>query len=139
MSNVFRRNRGTTGLDFMDVASHINEELTKFLMNEKNVPKRYRYMYTFPICDIMHSMKRNLTSANSTFPANEESLKMRREYQQKAINDCESIIDALQDMIEVLTGIDVDKIEPIGKLLVEESALLRSLRNNAKVQKSGKR
>ena len=136
MSNVFRRNRGATVLEFMDNAGRINESLTRFLMNEKNVPKSYRFMYTFPICGIMHSMKRNIVSANSTFPVNDTSLAMRREYQQKAINDCESIIDALQDMIEVLTGIDVDKLEPVGKLLIQESALLRAWRKNAKVQKS---
>jgi len=136
MSNVFRRNRKETGLELFVVSAEIMERLTRFLMNTNYVPKGYRYLYTYPICEIAHSMRRNITAANSIYPTNEHELQMRRDYQQKAINDCENIIRALQDMICVLTGIDVDKLEALGKLLVKEATLLRAWRKSSKVLKS---
>lgn len=115
------------------VSAEIAERLTRFLMNTNNVPKGYRYLYTYPICGIMHSMRRNITSANSVYPTNEYELQMRKDYQQNAINDCESIIQALQDMLCVLTAISTDKLETISKLLVKEATLLRAWRKSSRV------
>lgn len=135
MSNVFRRFHEKTGLEFWDNAVEIEKILTRFLMNEKNVPKRYRYVYTIPILNTVRRMQAHIVAANTIFPVNEEELKKRRDEQQQAVNACETIIQEIQRMILVLTGIDVDKLDEVGERLTRESALLRNWRKSSKIQK----
>ncbi|HBU12709.1 MAG TPA: hypothetical protein DEB31_08290 [Clostridiales bacterium] len=52
MSNVLMRKRSISGLEFWKNGADIRAHLTRFLMNEKNVPKRYTYVFTFPGIDL---------------------------------------------------------------------------------------
>lgn len=135
MSGVFSRYHQETGLEFWDNAVEIEVFLTRFLMNEKNVPKRYRYVYTVPILHAVQRMQDHIVAANSIFPVTEDDLKNRRDEQQKAINACEAVIQRVQRMIPVLSGIDVDKLDSVGDRLIRESALLRAWRKSSKLQK----
>lgn len=133
MSNVFRRNRKPTGLEYYDTMVQITEKVTRFAMNEKSVPKKYRYVYAIPLIGILHRLRTAITNANTTFPVNERMLEKRREYQMEAICANEDIIQAIQAMVDVLP-LDLDKLNEIGDLLTKESALLRAWRKKAKVQ-----
>jgi len=80
-------------------------------------------------------MRKAIVCANTIYPCTEHELQRRRDYQQDAINACENIIQALQDMLEVLTSIDIDRMDRIGELLMKESALLRAWRKSTKLMK----
>lgn len=133
MSSVFRRYHKPTGLEFWDNAVEIEIFLTRFLMNEKNVPKKYRYVYAIPILNTIRKMQNHIVAANTIYPVNEKELERRREEQQRAINACEVIIQELQRMVLVLP-IDVDKLDSVGERLIGESALLRKWRKASKIQ-----
>lgn len=134
MSNVFRRNQKSTGLEFWDNAQEIEIFLTRFLMNEKNVPKKYRYVYSIPILNSVRVLQRYIVAANTIYPVDETELNRRREEQQKAINANEVIIQEIQRMVLVLP-IDVDKLDMVGQRLLRESALLRAWRKSSKIKK----
>lgn len=71
MSGIFRRNRTETGLEFWDTAVEIKREVTRFLMNPNNVPKSYRFVFTFRIIGLTFDLRDAITRANTTFPVNE--------------------------------------------------------------------
>ena len=134
MSNVFARNRSPTGLEFWDNAVCIASEITRFVMNEKNVPKHWRFVYAFPIIKQAQKLRQHIVDANTRYPANEDEPEKRKESQQLAIQANENLIQMLQDMLSVLTDIDADKLDTIGEKLIRESALLRAWRKSAKVE-----
>ncbi len=132
MSNVFRRNRKPTGQEFYDTMVTLTDKLTHFVMNDKNVPKSYRYVYAIPIIGLLHRLRTAITNANTTYPVNERLLEKRKDYWLDAICANEDIFQAIQALLDVLP-IDLDKLDEIGELLRKESALLRGLRKNAKI------
>ncbi len=134
MSSVFRRNHEPTGLEFWDNAQEIEIFLTRFLMNEKNVPKKYRYVYAIPILESVRSLQKHIVAANTIYPTDEAELDKRKDEQQKAINANEIVIQEIQRMVLVLP-IDVDKLDDVGGRLLRESALLRAWRKSSKLQK----
>ena len=137
MSGIYRRDRKETGLEFWDTAVEIRKEVIRFLMNPNNVPKSYRFVFTFRIIGLTADLRDAITKANSTFPVNEHELQRRRDFQQDAINYNEAIIQNLQDMLDVLTNIDADKLDHIGDLLIRESALLRAWKKSSRIMKKG--
>ena len=137
MSGIYRRDRKKTGLEFWDTAVEIRKEVIRFLMDPNNVPKSYRFVFTFRIIGLTADLRDAITKANSTFPVNEHELQRRRDFQQDAINYNEAIIQNLQDMLDVLTNIDADKLDHIGDLLIRESALLRAWKKSSRLMKKG--
>ena len=137
MSNVFRRLRSLTGLEFMDLSVEIHVELLRFMMREENVPKRYRFVYTMPILACETIMRIYMTQANSIFPTNDEQVEDRKRLAQKSINFCEVVIRLLQDMVFALDSPDktIDKLDKIGEMLLRESELLRAWKKSTKIIK----
>lgn len=133
MSNVFRRFRKPTGLEFWDNAVEISKMLTRFVMNEKNVPKRYTYVFAHPLIEDCRNLRHAIVKANSVYPVNEHELERRKDFQQDAINANEIIIQDVQDMIDILPGIDADKLNELGERLSLESTLLRAWKKSSKV------
>ena len=133
MSNVFRRFHKETGNEFFDTAMQIEVSVTRFLMNDKNIPKRYFYVYTVPILNKVSEMQNHITEAMTKFPATEALLEEKKRAFMDAICACEQVIRGLQRACLVLP-IDVNKLDNIGALLTKESELLRKARSNSRVQ-----
>ena len=133
MSGVFRRWHEPTGNEFWDNAIELEISLTRFLMNEKFLPKKYRYIYAKPILDTVRRMWVHIVAATSIYPKTPELLKEKRDELKKAIFANETVIQEIQRMVLVLP-IDVNKTDEIGDKLVRESALLRSARKNSRLQ-----
>jgi hypothetical protein len=136
MSNVFRRFHTTTGNEYWDNAIEIEIALTRFLMNEKNVPKGYRYIYTVPILNTLHRMQDWIVTATTIYPAGKNAEKLLEDKKNaflKAICACEAVIQGIQRMTFVLS-IDLNKLDDLGNRLMKESALLRNARKNSRVQ-----
>ena len=139
MSNVFRRFREPTGLEFWDNAVEIDRQLFSLLNNEKNVPKRYRYIFTIPILNKMDREWDWIVAAQSLYPEGpnaERILEQKKDALQNAVNANEAIIQALQRMIYKMPNVDINKMDRLGELLERESNLLRSTKNGCKIMKS---
>lgn len=68
MSNVFTRFRHPTGLEFWDNAVEIGKLLVRFAMNEKNIPKRYTFLFAHPLIAKYQEMRDAIVEANSIYP-----------------------------------------------------------------------
>lgn len=64
MSNVFLRKRADTELTFMTTARQLQNELTKYVMREKVMPKKWRYMIGRTLIAKVDEMVDNIIAAN---------------------------------------------------------------------------
>lgn len=135
MSNVYTRNRNATGKEYYDIATAIYVELRRLTGNPNIFPKRTLYTDIVPMINSWHEMRNNLTKAETRFPVDDYSLKVRKEYLQRAIEAGETLFTQMQDCVWVIESVTPDRVEQFGTLLIQELKLLRSLKKNAKIQK----
>ena len=133
MSNVLSRHRSLSDLEFWKNATEIRTELTRYLMKDNKVPKRWRPVFTFPCIDYARRLMEEITAANTIYPTNENELAQRRYHQNEAIVAVELIIQHCQWMIETLDGVKVSDFEQLGAMLFKETALLKAWRKSSKV------
>ena len=133
MSNVLSRKRSLSELEFWKNATEIRAAFTRYLMNEKHVPKRWRPVFTFPGIDLARKLMEEITAANSIYPTTETELAQRRAHQNEAIVKCEQIIQHIQWMIDTLESVKVADFMIIGEKLFKEVALLKAWRKQNKV------
>ncbi len=79
--SVLKRNRSESHLEFYHTATIIRSDLTRFVMNEKIVPKRWRPIFTFPMIERVNRLMDNITAANTIYPQNLREAEIRRDYQ----------------------------------------------------------
>lgn len=78
MSNVLERHRGISEMEFYVTAINIRHELTTFLMHEKNVPKRWRSVYTYPVINLSQAQIDLIIKANDVFAFKPEQVEYIR-------------------------------------------------------------
>ena len=138
--SVLARNRSESQLEFYNTATKIRAEMTRFVMNEKIVPKRYRPVFAFPMVNHLIALFDNITAANTIYPQKPKDendkatmelylkeVMKRREYQTKAIITVEQIFQLLQYMLTTLP-VAANKFQPVTELLMKEAQLLRGWR-----------
>jgi len=133
MSNVFSRYHKPTGNEYWENALEIEKELTPFLMNTKNIPKRYLYIYAVPTMRDVQKLQNAIVEANTIYPTTDELVTQKKAAYYRAIIANEQIIQDLQRIILIL-NVDANKLERIGNMLIKESSLLRDCRKKVKLQ-----
>ena len=133
MSNVLLRMRSLSELEFWKNGAEIRADLTRYLMSEKNVPKRYTFVFTLPGIDLARKMMEEITAANTIYPITEAELEQRRCHQTEAIIKCEQIIQHLQWLIDTLP-VMTSSLDGIVEKINKEVALLKAWRKKNKVQ-----
>lgn len=129
MSNVLRRNRATSEVEFIHNAARIRKEVTSMVMNEKVFPKRYRFVYSIPMIDLCRELIRN---ANTYYDCvgedNDESfLYNRKKVALMNMYDCcEDILAEMQDARERL-HIKMSVRKRVVGLIVDEEELIQNL------------
>lgn len=88
MSNVYKRFRGETEIQFIMTALDLQVEITKYVISRKYIPKAARLIVGLPLVEKIDEMVDNITFANSIYPKTQTELDLRKEYQQKAIINC---------------------------------------------------
>ena len=151
MSNVLERFRSVSEMEFYQNAVKIRYELSHFLMNEKNVPKRWRSIYTYPTINQVQSMIDIMKNANRIVAYTPELLETRKQMFQSAINMIDGIYEHLQSVLQDLWH-DMLHTEPgkpgyqdwlriskhvadIGTLLEREERLLKGCKAKSKLVK----
>lgn len=147
MSNVLSRKRSLSELEFWKNATDIRAAFTRYLMNEKHIPKRWRPVFTFPGIEYARRLMEEITAANTIYPTTDAELAQRRAHQNEAIVACEQIIQHIQWMIDTLDGVKVSDFATqskqsdlstgdftgIGEMLFKEVALIKAWRKQNKV------
>ena len=137
MSSVLARNRSLSELEFYKNACELRGVLTRFVMSDKNVPKKYRFVFAIPMTELMKDLMCNVTAANTIYPINEHEVQMRRDFQTMAIANCEQIFQMMEYMVDTLP-IDVNKLKQAIELTMKETALLKSWRKTNKIMQNKK-
>lgn len=138
MSNVYTRNRKPTGKEYFDTAIELYRELRRVTGNPAIFPKRSLYTDIIPILNLWHEMRDWIIRAQTRFPVDEQSLKVRKEMIQRAIEAGEALMVKIQDTIFAIDSVTPDRMEQTGRLLQKELGLLRGWKRNSKIQKNRK-
>lgn len=101
-------------------------------MNEKNVPKRYKNIFTLPLINKSQELVDIICSANNCYPKDADEYKRRKNLQQDALDIVEHILQRLQFMLEVLEHINPNKMQKIVELCVDETKLIKGWRTSDK-------
>lgn len=133
MSNVFLRKRSDTELTFMTTGRQLQNELTKYVMREKVMPKKWRYMIGRTLIAKVDEMMDNIVAANSIYVLTERDLEVRKEFQAKAIYNCFQIQSKLLRMIDCVDTVTVKSLTPAIKLLNKEVATLKNWKKSTKI------
>ncbi len=111
--------------------------LTRFVMSEKHVPKKYRFVFAIPMTELLKELMCNITAANTIYPINEHEVQMRRDFQTMAIANCEQIFQMMEYMVDTLP-IDANSLKQSIELTLKETALLKSWRKTNRVMQDKK-
>ena len=125
MSSVHKRLRKETELQFMQTAWELQFELTKFVMREKNLPKKWRLVLGCPIVEKVDELVDNLTYANCIYPTSISDVELREKYQQMAVANCWQLQNKLVRMIECVETVKIEKIETVINLLSDAENLIK--------------
>lgn len=129
MSNVLRRNRATSEVEFIHNAARIRREITSMVMNEKVFPKRYRFVYSIPMIDLCRELVKNAnTYYNCVGEDDNESFlyKRKKEALMNMYDCCENILAEMQDARERL-HIKMSVRERVVGFIVDEKELINDL------------
>ena len=131
--SVLARKRSVSELEFYKNGKEIRAELTRYLMSEKHVPKRYSFVFRYPGIKLARKMMEEITAANTIYPQNEDDLRQRRAHQDRAIIKCEQIIQHIQWMIDTLETVKLSQFEVLGEKVIREVTLLKAWRAKNKI------
>lgn len=142
MSGVYARKRSISDYEFYNTARIIKLQVNKLMLNERYVPKRYRFTNAIPAIEMARSIVYNINRADQFYPNSSFNVLQRRKYLSLAIADCEQICLELQDMIDMELGIKEqlkcrqdapNKIEELIDSIEREIALLKGARKNVRI------
>lgn len=132
MSNVLRRNRATSEVEFIHNAARIRKEITSMVMNEKVFPKKYRFVYSIPMIDLCRELVKNAnTYYNCVGEDNNEAFlyNRKKEALMNMYDCCEDILAEMQDARE-RRHIKMSVRERVVGLIVDEEELIQDLLEN---------
>ena len=132
---VYARERKETSVQYIIDAKKLQREVIRYMMNEKRVPKKWRYMLARGAMAKASEIVDNAVGSHSVFPNTEEKLKLRKAYLQDALTNCYQLHARLDCMVDVIDNVTVDSLSVIISLLVDEIAGLKKTISNAKVVK----
>ncbi len=134
MSNVYKRFRGETDIQFIMTALELQVELTKYVNNEKYVPKKWRLILGLPIVNKVDEMVDNITFANTIYPTGVEELERRRKYQTSAIANCFQLQNKIVKLEKCIDKVTIESLDKIIDLLCIELTLLKKWKKTDKIR-----
>ena len=129
MSNVLKRKRAVSDAEFIHNAQNIRTELTRLVMNEKVIPKRYRYVYSVPIIDLCRELIKNAVTYYNCNGEDDKTFFLYNRKKEALYNMrdcCDNILSELQSAKEHLY-IKMAPRERVVGMIVDEEHLIKSL------------
>ncbi|MFR2694336.1 MAG: hypothetical protein ACLTBV_30820 [Enterocloster bolteae] len=117
MSNVYTRNRKKTPFDVLANAEKLQDLVTLYVMNERYVPKKWRFMIGQDLIKKIDELNDNIIAANSIYAMSEQDLASRKAYAQKAIANGYQLQRKLSRLIRCVPSATAASLEEITSLL----------------------
>ena len=128
---VYKRNRKETSTQYVVVAQNLQVAVIKYMMNERYVPKKWRYMLAHGAMRISSDILDNVIGSYRTFPNTEERLLERKRYLDKAVVGCYQLQSRLLCMVRTIDTVNAENLGNITSLLLDEIELLsKTLKNS---------
>ena len=128
---VYKRNRKETSTQYVVVAQNLQVAIIKYMMNEKYVPKKWRYMLAHGAMRISSDILDNVIGSYRTFPNTEERLLERKRYLDRAVVGCYQLQSRLLCMVRTIDTVNAENLGNITSLLLDEIELLsKTLKNS---------
>lgn len=118
--NNFRRDRHETQFDTLDLANELKHKVSVYVMNEKHVPKRWRYVNGLPAIDYARKVRDYIALANDiqlSTDTEPEKLKDRKKYQDIALSYCNILQLQLMDIVAECEGATDDNMRSVIDVL----------------------
>lgn len=122
MSNVYTRNRKKTPFDVLANAEKLQDLVTLYVMNERYVPKKWRFMIGQDLIKKIDELNDNIIAANSIYAMSEQDLASRKAYAQKAIANGYQLQRKLSRLIRCVPSATAASLEEITSLLSQDEA-----------------
>ena len=126
MSEVLRRNRRQSGLDFVDNAADLEATTRKFCKNNSIVPKSYTFYGGTDLYHLSREIHSGVVRGNSIYPTNQREARLRRKYLLEAyaaLRDMISLVSSMDDSI----GFKEEVYEEWSRLLYKENNLIKNV------------
>lgn len=121
-SQNYRRLRKETQFDTLDLACKLKHLVSVYVMNEKRVPKRWRYMAGKPAIDYARTIRDCISAANDIRidgnPTPEE-LADRAVLQRKALSYCNILQLQLIDITKECDGATPESMREITDIILD--------------------
>ena len=121
-TNNYRRTRKETQFDTLDMACRLKHLVAVYVMNEKRVPKRWRYMDGKPAIDYARAIRDCISEANDIRidgTPSEQELTERARLQKKALSYCNILQLQLIDITQECEGATAESLREITDLLLD--------------------
>ena len=130
---VYKKDRKETAIQYIVTAQLLQTAVIKYMMNEKRVPKKWRYMLARGAMLKASELLDNVIGSNAVFPSDEHKLQTRKDYLQAAICNAYQLESRLLCMIRCIQTVTPDSLKQISGLLLDEITLLKKTLKNAKI------
>ena len=118
--NNYRRTRRETQFDTLDMAVSLKHKISVYVMNDRYVGKRWRYMNGKPAIDYARAIRDCISDSNDIILNKEqtpERLSKRLMLQEMALSYCNKLQLQLMDIIAECEGATDDNMREITDLL----------------------
>lgn len=134
MSDVYTRNRRKTPFDVATNAEKLQDLVTLYVMDEKRVPKKWRYMIGQDLIRKADDLNDNVIAANSIYAMTEEELNKRKAYAQRAITNGYQLQRKLLRLVRCVPSATAGSLDEIMAILSQEIDDLKGWRKNDKIR-----
>lgn len=133
MSGVYAKDRDITQIQFYMTALDIQVEITKYVMREKTLPKKWRQAIGYDIIKKVDSLLDFIILANSIYVYSLKELLLRKILQTLAIATCYRIQNKLILAEKCVETIKIKDISRIIEQLSKEIELLKGWKKSTKL------
>lgn len=139
MSGVFKKDRKETKTQFYITALDLQEEISKYVMRENVLPKKWRYAIGYPLINKVDMLVDTITIANAIYPTNLKELLIRKILQIWAIALCYQIQNKLIRMERCVETVKISHMERMIECIVKEIELLKGWKKSSRIMKKEQR
>lgn len=119
--SAYRRNRHGTQFDTLMLANELKHKVSMYVMNEKHVPKKWRYFSGKPAADYVRFVRDYVSMANDIWLdakiPDEEKIRKRKDLQQRALSYCNILQQQLADICAECDGATPESMRSITETL----------------------
>ena len=137
MSGVYARNRNTTYFAPVDNAAELQDAVTRYVMNEKRIPKRWRFLIGADLIKKVDEIVDYAIAANRTW-LDEKHIETRTEWWNRCLNACDQLDRKLMRAQRAIESVTPDSMAQILELLDKEIGVVNAQKKADKNPKEKK-